>query len=109
MIHITEYKLKSAIQISLASDEIYTKERESKLIHNIKALSIPSIGSKRPTDQEIERAAVDCNPHNSYVRPDYHFIAGARWALAQAASDSEKGGEKSVSGGDDIDYFEDLN
>lgn len=40
MIHITEEKLKAAIQICLGGDSIYTEEREAKLVHDIKALSI---------------------------------------------------------------------
>ena len=40
MIHITEDKLKAAIQICLGGDGIYTEEREANLVHDIKALSI---------------------------------------------------------------------
>lgn len=43
MIHITEQKLRAAIQISLGADGIYTKDREDKLVHNIKALSIADV------------------------------------------------------------------
>lgn len=43
MIHITEEKLKAAIQICLAGDNIYTEEREAKLVHDIKALSIADV------------------------------------------------------------------
>jgi len=43
MIHITEDKLKAAIQICLGGDGIYTEEREAKLVHDIKALSIADV------------------------------------------------------------------
>ena len=54
MIHITEDKLKAAIQICLGGDSIYTKQREAKLVHDIKALSIADVsGSFTSKFQEI--------------------------------------------------------
>lgn len=52
MIHITEDKLKAAIQICLGGDRIYTEQREAKLVHDIKALSIADVVS----------SAFDCYP-----------------------------------------------
>lgn len=43
MIHITEDKLRAAIQICLGSDSIYTEGREAKLVHDIKALSVDDV------------------------------------------------------------------
>ena len=43
MIHITEDKLKAAIQICLGGDGIYTEEREAKLVHDIKALTLQNV------------------------------------------------------------------
>ena len=47
MIHITEDKLKAAIQICLGGDMIYTEEREAKLVHDIKALSIADVSHSK--------------------------------------------------------------
>ena len=43
MIHITEDQLKAAIQICLGGDSIYTEQREAKLVHDIKALSMADV------------------------------------------------------------------
>ena len=43
MIHITEEKLRAAIQICLGGDSIYTEKREANLVHDIKALSIADV------------------------------------------------------------------
>lgn len=46
MIRITEEKLRAAIQICLGGDGIYTEQRETKLVHDIKALSTPDEGRR---------------------------------------------------------------
>ena len=57
MIHITEDKLKAAIQICLGGDSIYTEQREAKLVHDIKALSIADVsGSLRFSEREVDFA-----------------------------------------------------
>lgn len=58
MIHITEEKLKAAIQICLGGDSIYTEKRESNLVHDIKALSIADVSGMLPdqTKQYIDLA-----------------------------------------------------
>ena len=52
MIHITEDKLKAAIQICLGGDSIYTEQREAKLVHDIKALSISDASGILPLTKE---------------------------------------------------------
>lgn len=58
MIHITEEKLRAAIQICLGGDNIYTDKREVKLVHDIKALSIADVGGMLPdqTKRHIDLA-----------------------------------------------------
>lgn len=58
MIHITEDKLKAAIQICLGGDSIYTEQREAKLVHDIKALSIADVSGMLPdqTKRHIDLA-----------------------------------------------------
>lgn len=58
MIHITEDKLKSAIQLCLGGDCIYTEQREAKLVHDIKALSIADVSGMLPdqTKRHIDLA-----------------------------------------------------
>lgn len=71
-------------------------------------LSITSIGSKRPTDDEINEWVDEYAFRVPYDGSDKfyddaaikHGVAGAKWARDfKAASDSEKGGEKGVCGG----------
>ena len=66
MIHITEDKLKAAIQICLGGDSIYTEQREAKLVHDIKALSIADVMDMLPTEM-ITRVEVIDEKGRSYV------------------------------------------
>lgn len=66
MIHITEDKLKAAIQICLGGDGIYTEEREANLVHDIKALSIADVSVSLPSDPMVLA---------KYIHDNYEQIA----------------------------------
>lgn len=72
-------------------------------------LNLSSIGSKRPTDDEIDKWVeeyafrVPYDGSNNFYDDAAikHAVAGAKWARDfKAACDSEKGGEKAVRDGE---------
>jgi len=58
MIHITEKKLKAAIQIALGGNRAYTNKIEADLIYHIIALSLPYIKEK-PDWDSLKDARLD--------------------------------------------------
>ena len=76
MIHITEDKLKAAIQICLGGDSIYTEQREAKLVHDIKALSITDVRGMLHSDIEklLRYAIKQWSSLNEQGEPDHEDL-----------------------------------